>query len=125
MRPVSVLRPVLASLALGAGLCSARGDETVRPPAAVAPAPPGTWTPQQKASLEVLDRALARFDQLLARDDDTRHQAATRGILDGLKRRRAALRASFDQGKYDDLRTELDLEFHRLAAWVGPATAPP
>jgi hypothetical protein len=120
MRSALLLRLILATAALGALARPSHGDA----PAAAAPTLPA-WTPQQKTSLEILDRAIARFDALLARDDDARHQAATRATLDGLKQRRDALRLAFDQSKYDDLRTELSLEYHRLAAWVGPAPSAP
>lgn len=113
MRPIAaafVFRGIFAAVALGAAVSPSRGDD---------PAPaPAAWTPQQKASLDALDRAIARFDTLLARDDDARHQAATRAVFEGLKKRRDALRDAFDQSKYDDLRTELNLEYQRLAAWV-------
>ena len=82
-------------------------------------------TPQQKASLEALDRALARFEALLARDDDAPHQAAARSVLGGLKQRRDGLRAAFDQSRCDDLRAELNLAYQRQAAWMAPARVPP
>jgi hypothetical protein len=118
MRPAPIFRSILAAAAVAAIVLRSHGEA----PAPAAPAPPA-WTPQQKASLEILDQAIARFDRLLARDDDARHQAATRATLEALKQRRDALRLAFDQSKYDDLRTELSLESHRLAAWVGPAPA--
>jgi hypothetical protein len=112
---------VLGSLAAAAVLIAlappSRGDEA-------APSPP-ILTPQQNASLDALDRALARFDTLLARDDDTRHQAATRAALDRLRQRRDALHQVFDQSKYDDLRTDLNLAYQRLAAWLTPPLTPP
>jgi len=119
MRPALFLRTLLAAAALGAVLRLARGDGAAP---AVSP-PPAPQNPQQQASFDTLDRALARFDALIARDDDAHHQAATRAVLDALKKRRDALRAAFDGAKVDDLRTELSLEYHREAAWVGPAAA--
>lgn len=83
------------------------------------------WTPQQQAAVDTLDRALARCEALLAQDDDVAHRAATRAMLDDLEKRRAALRAAFDQAKCDDLRTEVILEYHRLAAWMAPPAVPP
>jgi hypothetical protein len=112
--PVLFFRLVLAAATLGLFGPRLRADE----PTAAAPTP---LTAPQQASLETLDRAFARFDTLLARDDDARHRAATQATLDGLKHRRDALRAAFDASKCDDLRTELNLEYQRLAAWVGPA----
>ena len=117
MRPALLLRSILAALALGIILRPARAD---------APAPaPAAGAPQQKVSLEALDRALARFEALLARDDDAGHQAATRAVLEGLKKRRDTLQGTFDQARCDDLRTELELEIHRLAAWLAPHPAAP
>jgi hypothetical protein len=114
--PIFVIRLFLTVSALAAVMLPCRGDEAALTPPA--------WTPQQKASFDALDRALARFDALLARDDDPRHQAATRTILDGLQKRRDALRAGFDQAKYDDLRTEVNLQYQRLAAWMAPPAVP-
>jgi hypothetical protein len=115
-----VCRTLLVLAAVGLALAPVRGQ--LPAPAAPAAVPA---TPQQKTALEALDRAVARFDILLARDDDARHQAAARTVLDGLKKRRDALHLAFDQSKYDDLRTELNLEYQRLAAWVGPRPAAP
>jgi C-terminal processing protease CtpA/Prc len=113
-----LFRTFLLLAAGGLALAPVRGQEPV--PAVPAAVP---VTPQQKTALEALDRAIARFDALLARDDDARHQMAERTVLDGFKKRRDALRTAFDQSKYDDLRTELNLEYQRLAAWVGPRPA--
>jgi hypothetical protein len=96
-------------------------------PAETTPAPPLSppSTPAQKDALAAVDRGLVRFAALLARDDNARHRAEAQTVLDGLKRRRDALRAAFDPSKCDDLRAELILEYQRLAAWVGsPRSAP-
>ena len=116
MRPAPLFRSILAALALGVVPPLARAEGA---------APAAAETPQQKASLQALDRALARFEALLAQDDDPPHQAATRAVLDGLKKRRDALPGAFDQAKCDDLRTELELEIHRLGAWLAPHPAAP
>jgi hypothetical protein len=114
--PLLALRGLLVAAALAAAGTPSRGAD---------PAPaPAAWTPQQKASLEALDRTIARFDALLARDDDARHQAATRSVLDALKQRRDALRTAFDQSRCDDLRAELNLAYQRQAAWMTPAREP-
>jgi hypothetical protein len=113
-----VLGSIVAVAVLIAVAPPSRGDEA----ASLAP----VLTPQQNASLAALDRALARFDALLARDDDARHQAATRAALDSLRKRRDGLHHAFDQSKYDDLRIDLNLAYQRLAAWMtAPLTPPP
>jgi hypothetical protein len=104
-------------LAAAAGALPARGD---------APGPdPSALTAPQRTSLAALDRTIARCEALLARDDDRRHQAATRPVLDGLEKRRAALAEAFDPSKYDDLRSELNLAYQRLAAWMAPPVTRP
>jgi len=92
--------------------------------AAPAPPPPA-FTAEQKAALDALDGAIARFDALIARDDDVPHQAATKAVLDEFKQRRAAIRQAFDQSRYDELRVDLNLEFQRLASWLAVPTTPP
>jgi hypothetical protein len=87
---------------------------------------PTTITPEQKAALDVLDGVIVRFDALLAKDDDSAHHAATKARLDEFKQRRDALRAAYDQTRYDELRVELNLEYQRLASWMAaPKTPPP
>jgi len=120
-------RPAAAAL----GLClaaavlapsgpAASGDPPPAP--AAAPAPPAT---PGRAELAALDRVLARFAALVARDDDARHQAAARAVLAGLQARGAAVQAAFDQAKYDDLRAELNLALQRQAAWLARRPASP
>ena len=87
--------------------------------------PPPAYTAEQKAALDALDRVIARFETLLGRDDDTQHQAATKVVLDGFKQRRTAIRQTYDQARYDELRIDLNLEYQRLASWVAPPTTPP
>lgn len=116
-RPAFVFGWITAAAALIAVAPSSRGDN--------APPAPSALTSQQTASLDALDRAFARFEKLLERDDDARHQTATRATLATLKQRRDALRGAFDQSKYDDLRTDLNLAYHRLAAWLKPPLTPP
>ena len=78
----------------------------------------------QKTALDTLDGVIARFDALLAKDDDASHKAATKVVLDEFKERRAALRRTFDQARYDELRIDLNLEYQRLASWMAPPTSP-
>ncbi|HVW21920.1 MAG TPA: hypothetical protein VHC86_11965 [Opitutaceae bacterium] len=77
----------------------------------------------QRASLDALDRVLGRLAALVARDDDPRHRASAGAALGDLRRRREALRASFDGSKCDDLKAEAILDLQRQAAWVRSAPA--
>ena len=106
------LRNLLAALVLGLALPSA-GVGSSAPP-------PSSHPPRQTAALQALERAIARCDALLARDDDAQHLAATKAALDELKKRGDAIRATFDQSKYDELRVDLNLAYQRLAAWMAP-----
>lgn len=76
------------------------------------------------AALEAVDRALTRFEAMLARDDHAAHRAATQAVCEDLKKRRDALRAAFDAGKCEELRVDLNLEYQRLAAWMAPPRLP-
>jgi hypothetical protein len=82
--------------------------------------PPATTSvpAAQAAALDSLNRALARYEALLPKDNDPAHQAAARRTLEGFRQRRDALQAAFDASRCDDLRAELNLEYHRLAAWI-------
>jgi len=93
------------------------------PAAAAAP----TYTDEQKASLKALDAELARFDAMLERDDDVQHKATVKAFLDAFKDRRDAMnKATFDQGKYDEIRFDINVEYQRLAMWLAaPITPPP
>jgi len=109
----------LAAVALGVVASTLLADD-----ASKSPAPPA-FTAEQKAALEKLDGVIARFETLLARDDDAKHKAATTAGLDDFKQRRDALRQTFDQSRYDELRVDLNLEYQRLASWMAPPTTPP
>jgi hypothetical protein len=82
-------------------------------------------TAERKASLDVLDGVIARFDALLAKDDDAAHKAATQAKLDEFKARRDALQKDYDPSRYDELRVDLNLEYQRLASWMAPPKTPP
>ena len=91
-----------------------------------APAPkPAALTAEQKTALEAADKVIARFDALLAKDDDAPHHAATKVLLDDYKQRAAALHQEFDQSRYDELRIDLNLEYQRLSRWMAPPNNPP
>jgi len=68
---------------------------------------------------------IARFDALLAKDDDVPHRTATQKLLADYKQRAAALHQEFDQSRYDELRIDLNLEYQRLSRWMAPPINPP
>jgi hypothetical protein len=119
---LAAFRPIFAAAVLAIGP-AVRAEDA--PPAPTIPPPPPALTQQQKDALAVLDKGFTRFDSLLAKDDDARHHADEKAIIDDLKKRVAALRASFDQSKCDDLKTELILDYQRLAAWMAKPLNPP
>ncbi len=82
-------------------------------------------TVDQKTALELLDGVMARFEVLLAKDDDASHKTATKARFDELKERCTALHKEYDQARYDELRVDLNLEYQRLASWMAPAKTPP
>jgi hypothetical protein len=95
------------------------------PPAAPAAAP--EYNEEQKTALKALDAELARFDAMLEKDDDVQHKATVKAFLDAFKDRRDAMnKAPFDQGKYDEIRFDINVEYQRLAMWLAdPITPPP
>lgn len=91
-----------------------------------APAPkPAALTAEQKTALDAADKVIARFDALLAKDDDVPHRTATQKLLDDYKQRAAALHQEFDQSRYDELRIDLNLEYQRLSRWMATPINPP
>ena len=91
-----------------------------------APAPkPAALTTEQKTALEAADKVIARFDALLAKDDDVPHRTASQKLLDDYKQRAAALHQEFDQSRYDELRIDLNLEYQRLSRWMATPINPP
>jgi hypothetical protein len=119
---LGIIGPILAAAVL-AGPAVVRADNTA--PAPSVPPPPPALTQQQKDALAVLDKGFTRFDSLLSKDHDARHRADEQAVIDDLKKRVAALRAAFDQSKCDDLKTELILDYQRLAAWMAKPLNPP
>jgi hypothetical protein len=84
------------------------------------------YTPEQTAALDALDASLVRFDALLRLDPDASHRAIVTPLLDGFRDRRNGMRtAPFDQGKYDDLKFVIAVEYVRLSMWLGLATPIP
>ncbi len=105
----------LAALAFGS---------TVRAETAAAAAPV-EYTAEQKALLQALSAELTRFDTMLAKDDDAAHAATVKAVLDGFKQRRDAMnKITFDQGRYDELRFDINVEYQRLAMWLVPPGTP-
>jgi hypothetical protein len=83
------------------------------------------YTPEQKAALEALDAELVRFDSRLAQVADPRYREEVATALKKFKQRRDALRqVEFDQGKYDELRFEINVEYQRVMMWLRPPPTP-
>ena len=105
---------LLSLLAIG---FVARSQAAETPAASARP----SYTDEQKGLLAALDAELVRFDAMLAKDTDAAHAAFVKTLVDGLKARRGAMnQAAFDQGKYDELRFDLNVEYQRLALWLAP-----
>lgn len=112
-----------AVLALAAPMFAAQPPAAAAPAAEAAPAP---YTDDQKALLKALDAELARFDAMLEKDDDIQHKATVKAFLDAFKDRRDAMnKATFDQGKYDEIRFDINVEYQRLAMWLAAPMTPP
>lgn len=93
-------------------------------PAAAAEVP--AYTDEQKAALKALDAELVRFDAMLEKDDDVQHKATVKAFIDAFKDRRDAMnKAPFDQGKYDEIRFDINVEYQRLAMWLAAPITPP
>jgi hypothetical protein len=93
-------------------------------PAAAAAAP--EYTDEQKTALKALDNELARFDAMLEKDTDLQHKATVKAFLDAFKDRRDAMnKVPFDQGKYDEIRFDINVEYQRLAMWLADPITPP
>jgi hypothetical protein len=73
---------------------------------------------EQKAALQALDSDIVRLDALLEKITDVPLNATTRGFIDVFKAKRDALRKSYDQTKYDELKFETVAEFQRLHLWL-------
>ena len=120
--------------------------------AETAATPAVAHTDEEKALLKALDDSLARFDVLLAQDKDPQHQALIGAFLNGFKepytginedpailklmtgvnwpngfkQRAAAIHAApFDQGKYDELKMDIDVQYQRLVVFLSPPKTPP
>ena len=116
--PFLCLLPV-AVLGFGVPVLSAQNATPA--PAAAAP----VYTDEQKASLKALDAELARFDAMLQQDTDVQHKATVKAFLDGFKDRRDTMnKVPFDQGKYDEIRFDINVEYQRLAMWLAPPITP-
>ncbi len=117
-----------AVLAFATPLYSAENASTVSAAATAPASAPVARTAEQKTALDALDAldgVLARFEAMLNRDDDGKHKAAEQPVFDAFTKRRAPLGQTFDQGRYDELRVDLNLEYQRLASWLAAPTTPP
>jgi hypothetical protein len=93
--------------------------------AAEAPAKAPEYTDEHKALLKALDAEITRFEVMLAKDDDAAHAASVKESIAGFKARRDAMnKVAFDQGKYDELRFDINVEYQRLAQWLLPVNPP-
>ncbi len=91
----------------------------------LAAAAPVEHTPEQKALLQAMDDQVARLEALLAKDENASHAATVKAVVETLKQRRDAfLRVAFDQGKYDELRYDINVAYQRLNLWLAPPVAP-
>jgi hypothetical protein len=111
-------------------LCAALGLALATPvvfAGDAAPAAAPEYNEEQKAALKALDAELNRFDAMLEKDDDIQHKATVKAFIDAFKDRRDAMnKAPFDQGKYDEIRFDINVEYQRLAMWLAdPITPPP
>jgi Skp family chaperone for outer membrane proteins len=111
-----VLAPILALLPVAV---SAAEPAAPKAESAIA------HTPEQKAALEALDAELVRFDGRLAQVAEPGYREEVAAALKKFKQRRDALRqAEFDQGKYDELRFEINVEYQRVMMWLRPPPTP-
>jgi hypothetical protein len=126
--PFLTMKTMLLPLRL-AGLLATLALSTSLPAATEPAAPKGdsaiAYTPEQKIALDALDAELVRFDGRLAQITEPAYQAEVRRALDKFKQRRDTLRqAEFDQGKYDELRFEINVEYQRVMIWLRPPPTP-
>jgi hypothetical protein len=122
-RPVRAGFLLLALVALGFCIPSHAADDRSK----ANPSPAATaLTAEEKAALKVMDRWMARIDELRAKISDPTYQAMVEGNADALKQRLAALRKEFSQSVYEDLKFDAMIEHHRIAGWLAePAVKPP
>ncbi len=107
------LLSALVALAANAPLRAQDG-----PPAEAVSA--SAFSESERATLQTLDAAIARFDALLATVKDVHEKAAVKSFLDAQKDRRHQLRPGFDVGIFDNLRLDVEIEYQRLVAWLAP-----
>lgn len=115
-------RTLPVALLLGA-LAAGRlfGAETASLPAAE----PVPLTTEQTVALQALDHDIARLDQNVSRVTDPAFRATTEGFIAGFKQTREALRRTFDQTRYDEVKFEAVDEYQRLRLWLSTTAAPP
>jgi hypothetical protein len=124
MKPNPKSSFLLFSLLPAAVLAFAVPMKSARGAAAVEAVP--EYSEVQKASLKALDGELARFDAMLEEDTDIQHKATVKAFLDAFKDRREEMnKEPFDQGKYDEIRFDINVEYQRLAMWLAPPITPP
>jgi hypothetical protein len=100
---------ILAILLLGVGLQLAFAAE--QPPVAAK-----DYTEER----QILEKDLARFYELIVRDDDPASKTSFRGYHQEYVRRANLLMQNFDAKKYDDLRYDINVHCQRLAKRLAP-----
>ncbi|MCY2976712.1 MAG: DUF1553 domain-containing protein [Planctomycetota bacterium] len=103
-------------LACAAVSASAQSPIVEKPAASV----PVVLTDEERAMIEALNAALARYDKLISEVPEPAIRAENRTFADTYKDRRDALQKTFDQTKYDDLRDALNIAHQRLLSWMTP-----
>jgi hypothetical protein len=77
------------------------------------------------AEFKVLDIDIARLDDLIARYDEPVSRVNNHQYRNLFKARVEALKGSFDQARYDELRYDINLQCQRIASWLAPLKTPP
>jgi hypothetical protein len=103
---------VAATLVAVGAISSAPAAET----AAKAAPPPE----DHSAEFKVLDIDIARLDALIERYDEPVSRVNNYQYRNLFKSRVEALKESFDQARYDELRYDINLQCQRIASWLAP-----
>jgi len=77
------------------------------------------------AEYKTLELDFIRLDGLFVKYDDPVHKLTILGYINLMKVRAEALKESWDQVKYDELRYDINLQCQRLANWLAPLRTPP
>ena len=94
-------------------------------PEQAAPEPNEKVMAEHATEFKVLDKDIARLDDLLVQYTDPLHKVTIFGYRNLLRARGDALKAGWDQVKYEELRYDINLQCQRLANWLAPLRTPP